>query len=219
MHLVISRLAMTAALACGCVSGAAWAQSAPAPAPTAAQAQAFVDAAEKEAFDFSVDNARVAWINATFITDDTDAVAAEFGAKGTEMSVRFALEAAKYDKAPGLSPDLKRKLDILRTGIVLPAPTTPGAATELNEIATKLQSAYGKGMGTLDGKPINGSDIEAEMGNLKHTPGRVRRDVEELARPGRQADEGRLCPPRRDRQCRLEGAGLCRHRRDVALGL
>jgi len=27
-------------------------------------------------------------------------------------------------------------------------------------IATRLQSAYGKGKGTLDGKPINGSDIE-----------------------------------------------------------
>ena len=70
----------------------------------------------------------------------------------------------------GLSYDTKRKLDILRTGIVLPAPTTPGAATELNNIATKLQSDYGKGKGTLNGKPINGSDIEAEMGNLKHTP-------------------------------------------------
>jgi len=178
MHIMISRLAVAAALACGSMSGAALAQSGPAPAPakasetvpTAAQAQAFITAAEKEAFDFSIDNARVQWINATYLTEDTDAVAAEFGARGTEMSVRFALEAAKYDKAPGLSPDVKRKLDILRTGIVLPAPTTPGAATELNEIATRLQSAYGKGMGTLDGKPINGSDIEAEMGNINHTP-------------------------------------------------
>ena len=71
---------------------------------------------------------------------------------------------------PGLSPDTKRKLDILRNGIVLPAPTTPGAATELNTIATNLQSQYGKGKGTLNGKPISGSDIEAEMGNIKRTP-------------------------------------------------
>ncbi len=59
---------------------------------------------------------------------------------------------------------------MLRNGIVLPAPTTDGAATELNEIATKLGSQYGKGMGTLNGEPINGSDIEAEMGNLERTP-------------------------------------------------
>ena len=63
-----------------------------------------------------------------------------------------------------------RKLDILRNGIVLPAPTTAGAATELNEIATRLNSAYGRGKGTLNGREINGSDIEAEMGNINRTP-------------------------------------------------
>src|SRR3546814_19493012 len=73
-------------------------------------------------------------------------------------------------KVAGLSADTKRKLDILRNGIVLPAPTTPGAATELNTIATDLQSQYGKGRGTLNGKPISSSDIEAEMGNLENTP-------------------------------------------------
>src|SRR3546814_18393337 len=74
------------------------------------------------------------------------------GAKGTEMAVRFALEAAKYQNVPGLSADMKRKLNVLRGALVLPAPTTAGAAAELNEIATKLQSAYGKGKGTLNGQ-------------------------------------------------------------------
>ena len=63
-----------------------------------------------------------------------------------------------------------RKLNKLRSGIVLPAPTTEGAATELNAIATDLNSQYGKGRGTLNGEVINGSDIEAEMGNLERTP-------------------------------------------------
>ncbi|MBO9575424.1 MAG: M2 family metallopeptidase [Sphingobium sp.] len=166
MYTAISRLAVTAALACGCISTAALAES----APTAADAQSFVTAAEKEGFDYYVEASRIQWVNNTYITEDTDALAAASGAKGTEMQVRFAKEAAKYENIPGLSPVLKRKLDKLRAGIVLPAPTTPGAATELNEIATKLQSSYGKGMGTLDGKPINGSDIEAEMGKLNHTP-------------------------------------------------
>ena len=136
--------------------------------PTAGDAEAFVARAEKELSDYTVDASRMSWINATYITDDTDALAAKFGAQGTEMAVRFALEAAKYQKVSGLSPDVKRKLDILRGGIVLPAPTTPGAAAELNAIATKLQSSYGKGKGTLNGKPINGSDIEAEMGTNRN---------------------------------------------------
>jgi peptidyl-dipeptidase A len=136
---------------------------------TAADVAAFVKAAEKEGFDYSVEASQVQWVNATYITEDTDALAAQSGAKGTEMSVRLALQAAKYQNVAGLSPELARKLTILRTGIVLPAPTTPGAATELNQIATRLQSEYGKGKGMLDGKPISGSDIEEEMGK-PHTP-------------------------------------------------
>ncbi|MET0241073.1 MAG: M2 family metallopeptidase [Sphingobium sp.] len=136
---------------------------------TVADVAKFVADAEKEGAVFTVDAARVAWVNATYITEDTDALSAKYGAQGTEMAVRYALEAAKYANVPGVSPELERKLTILRTGIVAPAPTTPGAATELNELATKLQSSYGKGKGTLDGKPISGSDIEEEMGK-PHTP-------------------------------------------------
>ncbi len=135
--------------------------------PTAADADAFVAAAEKEGFDYTVSASRVFWINSTYLTDDTNALAAEVGAKGTEMQVRFALEAAKYKDVPGLSEETRRKLDKLRGGIVLPAPTTEGAAAELNTIATELQSIYGKGKGTLDGKPVSGSDIEAAMGDVR----------------------------------------------------
>src|SRR3546814_19436794 len=88
-------------------------------------ADAFVAAAEKELFDFSVFNARVQWINNTYITEDSDAVAARVGAEGTEMSVRLAKEAARFDKTPGLSFDTRRKLGTLKQGIVLQAPSTP----------------------------------------------------------------------------------------------
>ncbi|WAC23710.1 M2 family metallopeptidase [Blastomonas sp. SL216] len=135
--------------------------------PTAADAEAFVAAAEKEAFDYTVSASRVFWVNSTYLTDDTNALAAEVGARGTEMQVRFALEAAKFKDVAGLSDETRRKLDKLRGGIVLPAPTTEGAAAELNTIATELQSIYGKGKGTLDGKPVSGSDIEAAMGDVR----------------------------------------------------
>ena len=136
----------------------------PTAAPTAAEADAFVAAAEKEAFDYSIFGSQVAWVNNTYITDDTDALNARVGAQGTEMGVRFAKGAARFNAVQGLSYDTKRKLDMLRQGLVLPAPSTPGAATELNTIATRLNSTYGKGKGTLKGQPVNGSDIEAAMG-------------------------------------------------------
>jgi len=129
----------------------------------------FVRDAGKRVFDLSLDVNRAAWVNATYITDDTDALAARLGAESTELSVKLALQAARYEGVAGLPDDVRRKLTILRTGIVLPAPSREGSAGELNAIATRLQSAYGKGKGTLDGKPVNGSDIEEEMGKA-HTP-------------------------------------------------
>ena len=114
----------------------------PAPLPTPGEADVFVARAEKELADFSTPAQQAAWINATYITDDTDAIAAKFGAEGTEMQVRLALAAAKYAALPGLSFDTKRKIDLLRSGLTLPAPTTPGAATELSTIVTRMSSGY-----------------------------------------------------------------------------
>ncbi|AJP71937.1 M2 family metallopeptidase [Sphingomonas hengshuiensis] len=161
----ISMLALAAMLPV-----AAHAQTAPTPAeaaPTAADAQAFLDRVQQEYTAFNLVASRVAWINATYITDDTDALASDYGARGTEMAVRFAIDAARFQKAKGLSAEQQRQLTMLRSAITLPAPTTPGAATTLSDISTRLGSLYAKGKGTLNGKPINGSDIEAAMGESR----------------------------------------------------
>ncbi|WP_404481734.1 M2 family metallopeptidase [Novosphingobium sp. BL-52-GroH] len=140
---------------------------------TAEGAAKFVAAAEKDLFDFSLDNNRTNWVNYTNITEDTDALAAKSNGDLTEKQVKYAVEAAKFARVGGLDADVSRKLGILRQGIVLPAPTTPGAAAQLSDITTRLSSTYGKGKGTLDGKPINGSDIEEQMGNIEHTPAQL----------------------------------------------
>ena len=141
--------------------------AAPAKALTAQDADAFVASAEAQLAPLSVDVNRISWVNATFITDDTDALAAQAGARQTILQVQLATEAAKYAAIPGLSFDTKRKIDLLRSGITLPAPARAGAADELATIVTRMSSQYGKGRGTLDGKPINGSDIEAAMGTVR----------------------------------------------------
>lgn len=164
-----------AALAAGLSFAAApaAAQEAPTYPMTAAGAAEFVADAEKDLFAFSVDNARINWVNYTYITEDTDALAARSNGELTEKQVKYAVEAAKFAKVGGLDADVARKLGILRQSIVLPAPTKPGAAAQLSEISTRLSSAYGKGKGTLDGKPINGSDIEEQMGNVERTPAQL----------------------------------------------
>jgi peptidyl-dipeptidase A len=159
-----------AALAMALAVAPASAQTTPAAPPkalTAQDADAFVASAEAQLAPLSVDVNRISWVNATFITDDTDALAAQAGARQTILQVQLATEAAKYAAISGLSFDTRRKIDLLRSGITLPAPARTGAADELATIVTRMSSEYGKGRGTLDGKPINGSDIEAAMGTVR----------------------------------------------------
>lgn len=131
-------------------------------------ARAFIASVEKDLFDLSVIGGRAAWVNATYINDDTDALAAYFGTIGTEKGVKYATEAARFAQVQGLDFDTARKLNILRGALVLAAPTSEGAAAELNTITTRLQSTYGKGRASLHGKPLTGDDVEAMMGTNRN---------------------------------------------------
>lgn len=185
MKSTVSLLALAAAslLASGCTTAsadtsgatsarndapAAMAAAPTATAPTVADADAFVARAERELGEFSVLASRAQWVNATYITDDTDALAAHFGTVGTEMQVRLANEAARFANVQGLSYDTRRKLDMLRSSITLPAPTSGGQAAELNQISTRLQSLYGRGRGTMNGETLTGNEIEARMGTVRN---------------------------------------------------
>jgi peptidyl-dipeptidase A len=137
------------------------------PAPTPEQAREFIARVEKDLYDLSLISNRAQWLNNTYVNDDSDAVAAYFGTIGTEKGVQYAKEAAKYAAVPGLDPDTARMLDLLRGGLTLAAPDTPGAATELNDIATRLQSLYAKGRARHQGKIITGDEAEALMGTMR----------------------------------------------------
>ncbi|MBV7266850.1 M2 family metallopeptidase [Erythrobacter ani] len=130
----------------------------------------FIAAVEADLSDFAKTFAHVSWLNATNINYDSNTLAALYGAQSTLKQVGYANDAAKYARVEGLDAEVSRKLDMLRNGIAMPAPSRDGAAEELSNIATDLAAQYGQGKGTLGGEPINGSDIEAEMGNLDRTP-------------------------------------------------
>jgi peptidyl-dipeptidase A len=134
----------------------AWAQ-------TAAEADAFVEQAEQQLYEPFVRNNRASWIADTYITTDTEVMAAEADAAYSELSVRLALDAARFAAVPGLSEVTARKLGFLRQAATLPAPTRPGAAKELSEISARLTSLYARGAGTLRGEPIGIYGLYEEM--------------------------------------------------------
>jgi len=140
----------------------------PAFAADAKEADAFVARAEADLGKAVVEAAQADWVYNTYITEDTEALTARADAAISAMVVKNAKTAATYASLPGLSYDTDRKLDRMRTAITLPAPDREGAAAELATIKARMQGVYGKGQGTLLGKPINGSDIEAEMGTNRN---------------------------------------------------
>jgi len=173
--------------------------------PTAAEADAFVARAERELGEFSVISSRAQWVNATYITPDTDALAAHFGTIGTEMGVRFANEAARYADVPGLSYDTRRKLNMLRSALTLPAPTTAGAAAELN-LHRPLLAIWPRPRHDGWASAHRQRDRSAHGHGPRPRP--AARDVDELERQCRRSDAAPIYAHGRNRQRRRARARL-----------
>ena len=131
-------------------------------------AKAFVDKAEADFNRATIEAGQADWVYQTYITPDSEAMTARAGAALTSLNVANAVESARHAGAPGLDAVTQRKLNRMRTLIVLPAATRPGAAEEVATLTARMQGVYGKGQGTLGGKPINGSDIEEAMGTNRN---------------------------------------------------
>jgi peptidyl-dipeptidase A len=112
--------------------------------PTLAEAQAFLKAAEDEYLRLWVNRERAHWVRTTYITEDTDLLAAQAEEAMMEFTARKAREAVRFDKLD-LPEDLRRKLKLLKLSQTLPAPRDPTLRQELAGIATEMESAYGKG--------------------------------------------------------------------------
>ncbi len=117
---------------------------------TAAEAHAFLTDAEQELLELGIEAERANWVNATFITDDTDALAARAGERLAVAWARYAKASRRFDGV-ALSSEDARKLEKLRLGLVAPAPEDPKESEELSLLLTRLQSTYGKGKYTPKG--------------------------------------------------------------------
>lgn len=140
-------------------------------APTAESAAAFVSAAEEELMRRSEYEARVAWVYNTNITFDTEWLLQRSDAEATEARVRLASEAGRYANVE-LPADTRRKVDLLRLSLTLPAPQREGAAGQLSEITTRLASTYSTGRIDYQGRQVTLDELETLMGT-EHNPARL----------------------------------------------
>jgi len=135
-------------------------------APTVAEAGEFIKEVETFYREFGEYSARIAWVNSTYINYDTDWLNTRVSTEGTEAGVKFANQAKRFNDLE-LPDDMRRKIELIKLGLNLPAPERPGAARELSEINTRMASAYATGKIELDGEQVSRVDLEEMMGTIR----------------------------------------------------
>src|SRR5262245_14714470 len=114
-------------------------------------ARRFLDAAEARLLDLAIKQQRASWVQATYITDDTERLAAEANQVLIGATMDLAAEATRFDGL-ALPADVARRLKLLKLSLSLPAPRDPRLQAELTETAAWLDSTYGKGKYCPPGK-------------------------------------------------------------------
>jgi peptidyl-dipeptidase A len=121
------------------------------------EATSFIAEAESQLAKISEYDSRANWVRATFITQDTDWLAAKADAEYTDLAVKYAMGAARFDKT-AVDRVTRRKLALLKRGLTLPAP--PGAAQELSDLGAKLSTIYSTSKVDLGGKTLSLDDLD-----------------------------------------------------------
>ena len=119
-------------------------QPAPPQAATPAAARAFLDEANRELLRLVNASNRAGWTQGTYITVDTEQIAAEANAALVSAATRYALEARRFD-AVTLPPEERRQLDVLKNSLTMSAPPDPKEAEELTRLVASMEGVYGSG--------------------------------------------------------------------------
>jgi peptidyl-dipeptidase A len=146
---------------------------APGPPPIVEEARAFLEDAEAKLLALSINASRASWVQLTFITDDTEILAAQANEKLIAATAEYAKKATRFDGLK-LPVDLARKKMLLKNALTLAAPANPVESEELTRIAASMEGTYGKGKYCPQGreKCLDLEDITKIMAQS--------RDVEEL---------------------------------------
>lgn len=112
--------------------------------PSAADARKFVETAEADLLRLSNEAGQAQWLQATYINQDSEAVAARANQRLLDAAVKYAKEAAKYSAA-AVPEDVARKLKLLKVSMTLPAPSNAKDSEEVTRLAVSLESTYGRG--------------------------------------------------------------------------
>src|SRR4051795_3476323 len=128
------------------------------PKATADEARKFINDAEQRLLILGVDAARADWIKSTYITDDSEAVAAILDERAISATVDLAKKSTRFDGLK-LDPVTERKIRLLRLSLTIATPSDPKESEELTRITSGMEGTYGKGKYCPSG-PESCKDLE-----------------------------------------------------------
>jgi peptidyl-dipeptidase A len=114
------------------------------PRPTVGEAQRFVRDAERRLDDLTIRQQRAQWVQSTFITDDTELMAAQANEALVAAMTELGVRARRFARLR-LPDSTARKLKLLQLGLDLPAPSDPRKLEELTRLVASMEGAYGRG--------------------------------------------------------------------------
>jgi len=164
-------LGLIAAVAFNCLASEAEKKPAVRRPPTIQEAEKFIEQAEARLDKLSIKSSRAGWVQSTYITDDTEALAAAANEEVLAAVTELANEAKRFEDMK-LTPALARKLKLLKLSLAAPAPKDPRERAELAELGTWLEGTYGKGKycpksGPYAGQCLGQSEMEEAMATTK----------------------------------------------------
>lgn len=135
--------------------------------PTLAEAQEFMKNAEARLSELSVKGNRTEWVAENFITDDTEAIAADANDEISGITTELVEQAKRFDGLE-MPPELARKFMLLRLSLSAPTPKDPALRKEMTKIASSLDADYGKGKYCRpSGECLDISTIETKMASSR----------------------------------------------------
>jgi peptidyl-dipeptidase A len=111
---------------------------------SAEEAAAFMAEVEREVKRLWIKRERANWVQANFVTGDTQKIAAEAEQETMQYMAR-AIQRARRFAGLELEPTLARKLALLKIAQVLPAPSDAAKAGELAGLVSSMQATYATG--------------------------------------------------------------------------
>jgi peptidyl-dipeptidase A len=112
--------------------------------PTLAEAQEFMSKAEAKLDAENIKVSHATWVQENFITEDTQALAADAIDEATAVTTDLVKEAQRFDGLQ-MPPELARKFLLLKLSLTAPAPSDPALRKEMTTIGVSMDSDYGKG--------------------------------------------------------------------------